>query len=381
MLIQQETVYEPLDPDYSFRNVIIGYLLNQLDSPFSSSWALLFIQKECMDFIQYKEKIKLLKLCLQLRSTIGYDDLEQNQVLYNIQKDLHLPSCAWKEEILVNCQDKQRLYECDILLERIIQAPNHSLTLTNEWLKLIPDNKHIPSSIQTRLKLHGATYPLEMKQFNRSLTSKGYCLPTVSPDLLHLLTRISLSCPLLELPSQVDDMAAIILGQSQWTNISLDDALVKNIRSSLGVHDQYDGLLLEECALMLKDTPARCMPHLTLSMIMMTSTRLTLGLPFWVQAIAQRVDETVYLNSLDDPSVMDLVQLVLYFVGFCQCSDFPFGTSSCDSSLSSNKAEFQRIWHHYELQRSLYSPILSYDIISPLIKALLSLCYQYLDPM
>ncbi|KAI8085983.1 uncharacterized protein BX664DRAFT_334623 [Halteromyces radiatus] len=372
-LIEQETKYYH-EKNFGFRNVILYYLMNHITT---SHWALLFLQKECMDFIQYDDKIKLLSLCIKLRSTIGYDDLEKTQVLYNIQKDLHLPSCVWNKEILVNCQDKQTLlFDIDLLFNHLIDNLSFQL---NQWIKLLPDNKYMPSSIQTRLKLHTATYPIEMYQFNQSLTSKGYCLPYVSQDLKFLFTLLNSSPLVLELESQVEQMTTSILIHPSCQSISLDDTLLKNIQSTLNEYDK-DYQLLNECALMLKDTPTRYMPHLTLTMIMMMMMQNIKEnddkiLTYWVQAISQKMNDIIYQNSLDHPNVMNLIRLVVYFLVFCQFKSF--------SSSSWIKNELQRIWNHFDLQRTLYlQSTLEQgqnqlnDPISTLIQTLLCLCYD-----
>ncbi|KAI8333524.1 hypothetical protein BC941DRAFT_433697 [Chlamydoabsidia padenii] len=367
ILIQEEVKLTP--NDYSFRQVITNYLFEriaQLEKDTSYSWVLLFLHQECLDFIQQQDKIKLLGLCFKLRSSIGYDNLEHYHVLYNLQKDLHLPSCAWEQEILVNCQDKQRQCHVESMLNHWITCP--STISLEDWIQTFPDNKQpLPSSIQTMLKLHTATYPLEMNGYYQSLTSKGYCLPQkLTLGLTDLIAQISLSPLPLELSHMVGDTSYHLRMHKEESSISLDAVLLENIRSTVDVHDQVDIGMMKECALILKDTPGgRYLSYLTLLLIKMAGSHPTLCLPYYVQAIAQKVNETLYLNDPCAGPVVELTSLVLHFVVFCQCTD-----------VVKTEEDFDRIWNHYHLQRSLYNQVVvpDEDILLPLVKTLISLC-------
>ncbi|SAL97345.1 hypothetical protein [Absidia glauca] len=341
ILLQEETKLT-LAVDHSFTQVIINYLMNrmeQLDQDPSYAWVLGFLDEECLDALQHEDKLKLLGLCFKLRSTIGYDDLEHYHALYNLQKDLHLPSCAWEDQILVNCQEKQSIRQLDSIFDQVLAMPFATTVtrMTAMWTQMLPDNKKpLPPSIQTRLKLYGATYPVEMKGFHQSLTSKGYCLPQIlSPTLTDALGRIALSPLPLEVSHMISDRVQALLVDVEGARISLDAVLLENIRSD--VHNQVgDEGVLKECALMLKDAPTR-------------------------------VDETIYVSNRTDPTVVDLAILVLHFVVFCR---------STQLSTGSIHSELDRISHHYTLHRSLYPANDDDDEVLPFVKTLISLCYQ-----
>ncbi|CAO3628818.1 unnamed protein product [Cunninghamella blakesleeana] len=314
---------------------------------------------------------------------IGYKDLEITFLLYDLQKDLQLPSCVWKE-ILVNCQDKQMILLNEGFIHQLLDQP-FQVDIIHQWLKAFPS---IPTFIQTRLKLHHATHSIEMNAFINTLHAKGYQFKTVSLDLYHLIQDISNLPILLELETQIDLMIVNLLTDINFTDIITYkyDLLnhVSSIKLKYGDTNDEDALL-KECTMMLIDTPTKYLPLMTLCMISVISNQLsnddnkkekekeilTFCFPFWCQALSQKVNETLSVDDVNHPIVKDLLIFMncylLFFI------TFPSSTSVVSWRIS----ELSNIWKSYSLYRStFFFPTIIDDPISSMIEKLISCLFS-----
>ncbi|CAO3646695.1 unnamed protein product [Cunninghamella echinulata] len=386
-LIQNETKFKCK----GFKKIILNYLFKHI---IDKKWILLFIKTNCIDMINEEEeeedKINYIKSFYKMKSVIGYKNLEEYHILYDIQKDLQLPSCVWRE-ILVSCQDKQTMKTSDDLINQLLKYPFQQRNITDQWLKLFPSMIHIPNSIQTGLKLHSATHSIEMNYFIQTLISKGYNFKPLSSSLTNIIHEISIQPILLELESQIEALTENLLMHGNFTSITLyKEELLESI-FSFKVNSQNDTkeLLLKECALTLTDTPTEYLPLITLCMIQLSSQfnnnddeqkekeMLTICFPFWLQGLSKRVDETLSLpgeiNKDNSNELKDLLIFIYCYILFY--SSHQQHHYSLDMSFF--EKELQCIWKAYSFDRSfLFEDDEDEDALSLMIEKLLSILFS-----
>ncbi|KAI9302719.1 hypothetical protein BJ944DRAFT_269493 [Cunninghamella echinulata] len=317
-LIQNETKFKCR----GFKKIILKYLFKHI---MNKKWILLFIKTNCIDMINDEEevdRINFIKSFYKMKSTIGYKGLEEYHILYDIQKDLQLPSCVWRE-ILVSCQDKQTTKISDGLINQLLNYPFQQRNITDQWLKLFPSMIHIPNPIQTGLKLHSATHSMEMNYFIQTLISKGYNFKPLSSSLISIIHEASIQPVLLELESQIETL--------------IENSLMHGNEKEM----------------------------------------LTICFPFWLQGLSKRVDETLSLpgeiNKDNSNELKDLLNFIYCYILFY--SSHQQYHYSLDMSFF--EKELQCIWKAYSFDRSfLFNDDEDEDALSLMIEKLLSILFS-----
>ncbi|ORX47452.1 hypothetical protein DM01DRAFT_1339084 [Hesseltinella vesiculosa] len=298
------------------------------------------------------------------RSQYAYHDLQYHQFLCHLQDDLQ-PTSVWREEFLVNCQDKQ----IEMLITRWILQPSLHNTHLQQWEKLFPMNQGLPPSVQNRLKLHLAIHPIELALFVQAMKNHGVCLQPVTDECLDLIQTIK------QYPAVLQTRVAIAhhshsvlhtLSSSEWEP---DHSLLHALDTLH--HEGKDAVFLELLSL-LKYSSTRYLSLLTLSLISVSSdVSKEKAMERWTQAMAVQLEAltTIPPSDIHHQQINQFIQWITHFRLYCQ-----------RTHLTADLNEWGRLWQHFTQHRVNYIRSLSlptiHDPLSRLVESLFSSCHQ-----
>ncbi|KAF7728624.1 hypothetical protein EC973_005851 [Apophysomyces ossiformis] len=215
-----------------FRKAIGQFILFYLTQGVHLRWALEFIRKHGASLYEAQPNIRrdVLTLCTQLQNTEGYQDLEIDQLLYEVLRDLQMASSVWRELINENEQWSQMMRQCDELLDQCVQFPSRHVMLAQKFFQTIPPSVVAESTfIQLKLTLYNTLFESEMALFAEKLKEmdiKSYI--ELSGPFKRLLQ--CKSAPLLFwLNSEASEMATHILNNPEATEFSYNKDMLDNL--------------------------------------------------------------------------------------------------------------------------------------------------------
>ncbi|KAI8063454.1 hypothetical protein BC940DRAFT_307245 [Gongronella butleri] len=351
-------VIGPYENAHALKVMLLNYFLQKEHV----SWSLPFLATH-LDGIDERCRDIIGAYCHQWQSQgDDYADLLQHHLMGRLQQALQV-STSNREEILVNCQDKQ----IDTLLAKCVSRPALYQDHLQQWDKIF-QGKPLPPSIQSRLKLDMAMYPAELALLVPGLEQRGVCLQPLSAPCVAMLQEARVDPVVLQTRTAIAVCIEPVLVSYKAAELKLDKAVVDAIARQ---PTHVDDAIFVECLDLLKDAPRH-----RLAMLMVCLARLAHKsrvpvarvVGYWTYALAEQLRRVAYVDVNEDKQpIARFLQLVCCFLLFAKAT----------RCTMDHNQEWQRLWLTFDRQRAACAPPSGdTDVVATLVETLLSMCYN-----